>query len=154
MTSHPPSFDLAAAHRWFAASYFNQTWDLIDRPTRSPEEDELMISTCHASLCHWRQRDDCQRVNLSVGYWQAARVYTLAQRPDDARRYAELCLAHSTGEGAFYEGYAHEALARAARLSGDDAACRVHLGAARQLAAQIEDADSRGVLEADLHSIG
>ncbi len=151
--SNTPPFDVTAAHRWFAASFFNQTWDLIDQPTRTPEEDELMIATCQASLCHWRQREDCQRVNLSVGYWQAARVYALARRPDDARRYAELCLAHSTGEGAFFEGYAHEALARAALLSGDDASCRAHVEAARQLAAQIEDVDSRGALEADLNSI-
>ena len=56
---NPPDFDIAAAHRHFSASCFNGVWELIDKPHRSPDEDRLMVSMCHASLYHWRQRPDC-----------------------------------------------------------------------------------------------
>ncbi|MFO0872013.1 MAG: hypothetical protein U0935_24055 [Pirellulales bacterium] len=153
MSHREPPCDLPTAHRWFSASFFNAAWDWMERSPRSPEDDERMISLCHASLCHWRERDDCRRVNLSVGYWQAARVYTLAGRTSEARHYAELCLNHSLEEGPFYLGYAHEALARAAQLAGNDDLCRQHVAEARRLATQIEDSDARAALEADLTSL-
>lgn len=53
---NPPDFDIAAAHRHFSASCFNGVWELIDKPHRSSDEDRLMVSMCHASLYHWRQR--------------------------------------------------------------------------------------------------
>lgn len=37
--SNEASFDAAAAHRYFAAECFNQAWDLISKPDRTPDED-------------------------------------------------------------------------------------------------------------------
>ena len=43
--------------RWrvpaLAASLFNRTWTLLDKPDRSEEESELMVHTAHASRLHW-----------------------------------------------------------------------------------------------------
>lgn len=148
MTS--PRFDLAAAHRHFSVECFNRVWELIDKPGRSPDEERLMVSMCHASLYHWRQRADCTARNLSVGYWQLSRVYALLNEADNARQYARLCLAQSQNEPPFYLGYAHEALARAEALAGNGEEARQHLSAARDLAAQVTNTDERSLLEADL----
>lgn len=151
--STAPSFDPLAAHRWFSAAFFNQTWDLIDQAERSASDNQRMVELCLASIAHWRLREDCKPVNLSIGFWLAARVHTLVGRADEALRYAWLSLEQGREQGAFFEGYAHEAIARAARLAGDDALKREHLERAQTFLASIDDEQSRDALVADLDSL-
>ena len=87
-----PDFDLATAHEHFSVACFNQVWGLIDKPNRTPAEDQEMVELCLASLWHWSQRDDCTPTNLSIGYWQASRVYALLGQAENAMQYARLCL--------------------------------------------------------------
>ena len=51
-----PDFDSAKAHQFFSAHCFNSAWELIDKPERTPEENEQMIQRTMASLWHWTQR--------------------------------------------------------------------------------------------------
>lgn len=153
MTMPAPDLDLAAAHRHFSVSCFNGVWELIDKPNRSPDEDRLMVSMCHASLYHWQQRPDCTPRSLSIGYWQLSRVYALLEQADNARHYGQHSLTHSRNEDLFYLGYAHEALARAEALAGNRAEAETHLATARDLASQVTDAAERELLEADLTTV-
>lgn len=150
-----PKLDLIAAHRHFSVECFNAAWDLIDTPGRTPEQDDRMLLTSLASLWHWTQRPDCIAANLSVGYWQVSRIYALLEQSENARRYAERCLAVSQGEGIplFCLAYAYEALARAAAVAGDQAQMEAHLHEAHQINARITDADTRQQLIADLDTI-
>jgi hypothetical protein len=150
-----PDFDLQAAHRFFAAECFNRAWDLIDKPDRTPDEDEQMIRLSLASTWHWTQRDDCAPANLSVGYWQTSRIYALLGQTANARRYAQLCLAVSQGEGMlpFYLGYAYEALARAESVAANGPQRDAYLAAAREVAGRMPDPDARQALLADLATI-
>ena len=140
-------------HRHFSSHFFNAVWDLLEKPERTPEEAEKMISLSHASLAHWRERTDCRPRNLSVGYWQLSRVYAVAGQPENAWRYGRLCLDISGGEPPFYNGYAQEALARAALLMGDQPAFETHLADARRLAAAVTDEGERALLENDLRQL-
>ena len=151
--SKQPDFDTGKAHRYFAVTCFNMAWDLIDKRDRTAEENEEMIRLTHASIWHWTQREDCKSTNLSIGYWQASRVYALVGRVEDARRYGKLCLKHSRQEEPFYLGYAYEALARAERLAGNEDLTSSHLANAFRLAHQVEEADERKALLDDLNSI-
>jgi hypothetical protein len=151
--SSTPSFDAAAAHRFFSAHCFNQGWNLIDKPDRTSDDDEQLLLLAHASLWHWTQREDCSPRNLSIGYWQLARIYALLGRSADARQAGERCLRHAEKELPFFIAYGHEALARAAAVSGDAAGRDRHLKEAERLAALVEDAEERTALEADLRSI-
>jgi hypothetical protein len=148
------TFDVAAAHRHFAAECFNRAWSLIDRPSRTPAEDEGMVSAALASLWHWTERSDCTDQNLSVGHWQASRVYALVGQGESARRHAERALHFAAGCSPFYVGYAHEALTRAAVVLGDRAAAGEHLAQAQACAAAVTDAEERKMLESDLKSLG
>ena len=148
-----PDFDLAAAHRYFAAECFNRAWDLIDKPDRTPEEDQAMIHLNQASLYHWSQREDCTDKNLSVGYWQASRIYVLLGQADNARRCAELSLRYSQNEGPFYLGYANEALARASSLAGEPEKAAKFLQEAHRYLAQVTDPEDRELLANDLKTI-
>ncbi|MBL9083979.1 MAG: hypothetical protein JNK76_19330 [Planctomycetales bacterium] len=148
-----PSFDLAATHRYFAASCFNGVWELLDRSHRSADDDLRMLAAAQASLWHWLNRADCTPRNLSVGYWLLARVYAVLGNADEARRYGLLSLEAARNEPPFYSGYAHEALARAAHVAGVEYLAADHVKEARRYAAEVAEADERAMLEKDLDEL-
>jgi hypothetical protein len=148
-----PTFDLAAAHKYFAAECFNKAWDLIEKTERTPEEDRLMVALNQASLFHWLNRADCTSENLSVGFWQASRIQALLGSADDARRQAETSLSYSQSLEPFYVGYAYEALARAEFMAGNSAKGDEHLQSAQRHAANVESADRKTMLLKDLDSL-
>lgn len=149
------SQDASTHHRHFAVRCFNAVWELLDLERRDEAQIEEMIHLAHASLWHWRQSPDCTPRNESVGLWQLARVYAVAGRAEEARRYALLCL----GVGAeadlppFYVGFAYEAAARAEMALGDRGAAGEHLALAASCAAAVDAADDRSLLEADLEEL-
>jgi len=149
------SFDLKAAHRYFAAECFNRAWTLIDKPDRTPAEDEEMIRLSLASHWHWTQREDYGPEKASIGYWQTARVYTLAGRFDEARRYAQMCLEISRDPEVepVFLGYAYEALARAEATVGNRAKAEEYLQAARRIAEGVTEDEEKQQLLNDLNSI-
>lgn len=148
-------FDVQAAHKYFSVQCFNQAWNLIEKPDRTPEEDEQMIRLNQASHWHWTQREDCTKTNLSVGYWQASRIYAILGQADNARRYGQLCLDHSRGDDVppFYLGYAYEALARAESAAGNRAKMEKYLAQARKAADAVSDPDSKKFLVDDLDTV-
>jgi hypothetical protein len=151
-----PDFDLASAHKYFSAECFNRTWDFIEKTDRTTDDDQAMLLLSMASLWHWTQRQDCTSGNLSVGYWQISRVYSLLHQPEPARQYAQLCLKSSQGEGTlpFHLGYAYEALARAEQISSNPVKLNEYLDLARKACESIKDTDTRKQLLADLETIG
>jgi hypothetical protein len=152
MTETPP-FDLEAAHRYFAPHCFNRTWDLINQPARSADEDELMLQLAMASLWHWGQRPDVTPLNISIGAWQVSRVHALAGRGQEAMRYGQMSLSAAAAEPPFYRGYAHEAMARACMVLGDSQGTGEHLAAAHRLLGEVTDPEEREMLEKDLKTI-
>jgi hypothetical protein len=153
--SESAELDLPAVHRHFSAECFNRAWDLIDQPDRSAEEDEQMLLLSLASLWHWTQRQDCQPVNKSIGYWQVSRVYALLGQADNARRFGQLCLQASqvVGIPPFYLGFAYEALARAEAVAGNRQQMANYLEKAQRAAEQVADAEEKNMLLSDLQTI-
>ena len=122
--SDKPNFDIAAVHRFFSAMCFNKTWEFIDNPHRTSDEELAMLQTAMTSLWHWSQREDATPQNLSVGNWQVSRVYCLLGQAENARRYAEASLKLAEGCEPFYAAFAYEALARAEWSLGTRRRCR------------------------------
>lgn len=148
-------FDQAAAHKYFSANCFNQAWDLIDKEQRTAEEDEQMIRLSLASHYHWTKRPDYSSTSASIGYWQTARIYAILSQAENAMRYGQLCLDASQEEGVapFFQGYAYEALARAAAVAGDSQATADYLAQAEAAAGKVKEEDERKMLLDDLGTI-
>jgi hypothetical protein len=146
--------DVREAHAYFAKECFNLSWEMIEKEDRTPKETDAMIHLAHASLYHWSRRLDCTDQNLSIGYWQLSRVYTLAGKGDCALWTAETCLTYSKQHGVskVFLGYAHEALARAFVLIGDLEKSKDHLNKATEIAAGLQH-DEREQLLADLQDL-
>ena len=145
--------DEATAHRFFSSKCFNDTWGLLDKADRTPEDDRLMREMAHASLLHWLRRQDCEPKNLSIGLWLVSRVYATLGDGANAARYAEECIAISEGLGAFELGYGFEAAARAAQLLEDRGAFDAHLDRAKELLEEVGDAEEKKLLGADLEEL-
>ena len=152
--AEPAEFDIAAAHKYFAAYCFNSAWDLIDKSARTPDEELLMVALNQASIFHWLNRADCDSRRLSIGYWQASRIHALLGNAAEALRYATICLSYSDTLEPFYIGYAHEALARAAKMSGDHSLAQEHLARAHEQVALVTSEDDRKQLLKDLAELG
>lgn len=148
-----PEFDSASAHKYFAVRCFNDAWDLIDKSDRTPEDNEQMIQLNQASLWHWKQRADCTNRNLSVGYWQASRIYALTGQPDVARKYGQLSLDLAKDEPPFYRAYAYEALARAEMVAGNRDKMTQHLSEAQKITETVTDPQEKKFLLSDLDGI-
>lgn len=144
----------AEAHRRFSAECFNRAWDLIEKPERSADEDQLMVHLAHASLWHWMQRSDCTDQNLSTGYWQLARIFTLLKDPNTARQHAQSCLDYSRRPGVppLLLAYAFESLARVELLSGNENERLKYRDEALRLAKQVGEPEDRAQLLKDIGS--
>lgn len=155
MSNDKPDFDVAAGHRRFAADCFNRAWDLIDKPSRSPEEDIEMLAASFASLWHWKHREDCSPTKLSVSHWQLSRIYALLGELAAAERHGRLSLDYASRPDtpAFYRAYAHEALARCAALAQNWPEAERSLAEARREGEQIEKESSKAMLLQDLATI-
>lgn len=153
--SKKPDFDLQAAHKYFSAECFNRAWDLIKKVDRTPQEDEEMIRLSLTSTYHWTQRTDCTPTNLSVGYWQSARIHTILGNLENARFYGLMCLevCQSDDVPAWAKGFAYESLARAEMSASDWDMMAHYLSKARELADQEKDPENRKILLADLETI-
>jgi hypothetical protein len=148
--STSPSFDIAAAHKYFAAHCFNAAWDLIDKPERTAEDDRMMVVLSQASIYHWLNRPDCEPRRLSVGYWQASRIQALLGNAAEARNHAEVCLQYSIGQDPFLLGYAYEAMARAAKIAGNLSKAAEQLLLAKEQAALVSNKEDGELLQKDL----
>jgi hypothetical protein len=142
--------------RRLAVDLFNHTWTLLELPARTPEQDDELVDTAHASAYHWLQVGTA--ANRARSQWQLSRVYVLLGRPEPALHHANRCLAWCEANPGALEDwdlpYAHEALARAHALAGNADKARRHADRARELAARVAGDEDREHLDADLATLG
>lgn len=127
---------------------FNQTWELIDSPKRSPEGDLDMITLAHASLWFWKHHEGHTPTNLSIGYWQLSRVYALVGDGMMAARFGQACVdvSDDASVDTFYLAYGYEALARACTLLGQTEAASRHIERARHVLIRSKETETDALL--------
>jgi DNA-binding transcriptional MerR regulator len=143
-------------HRTLGVDLFNKTWNLMGKPTRTPEEDDEMIHCAHASAYHWQQVGT--RANRARSEWQCSRVHAILGQSELALHHARRCheIAAANEDGSMEDwdlAGAYEALARAHLTAGhrEEAAHWARLG--RETTAALADEDERKVFEADFATI-
>jgi DNA-binding transcriptional MerR regulator len=143
-------------HRTLGVDLFNKTWTLMEKPTRTPEEDDEMIHCAHASAYHWQQVGT--RANRARSEWQCSRVHVILGQTEQALYHARRCheIVDANEDGSMEDWdrpFAYEALARAHLAAGhrEEAAHWARLG--REATAKVADEDDRKVAEADFATI-
>jgi hypothetical protein len=140
-------------HRKQAVLLFNQTWRLLEKRHRRPDEDLTMVHMAHASRYHWGIVG--KPVNLAIGEWQVSHVYAVLRRPEPATYHAKrsLALCQKYRIGDFPRAFAYEALARAAAVAGRAKERDRYVGTARRLGERIADREDRELFVSDLATI-
>ncbi len=118
-----PSFDIAAADRWFAIETNNETWDWLYSDTTAGPADPI-VHGAHASFYHW------QRVGGTINAARAAslvaNVHSRLGNGDLALALARRCLELTDQAGDEAQdwdvAFAQDSLARALAAAGDPSA--------------------------------
>jgi hypothetical protein len=142
-------------HKYFSADCFNKTWDLIEKSDKTIKDLEEMINLCHASFWHWTKVPDVKPLNLSVGYWQLSRVYSIAIDGENALKYGNRCLNIGTENNLepFYAAYAYEAIARAYKVMNQIEQAEKYKIIASEFTEKVTDEDNKKLLKDDLNTI-
>lgn len=140
-------------HRKFAVDLFNETWEFIEKPERTVEEDDAMLYTAYASRYHWAQVGDA--VNFARGEWQISRVYAILKRPEGAIYHAGRCLdiCLENGIGDFDLAFAYEAMARGFAITGDTAKTSEYLSLASAAGEDIVKNDDKKYFFSEIDTI-
>lgn len=153
MTTATPATLDAAMHRQLAVELFNHVWTLLEIADRTPAQDDEMLHAAHASRYHWGVVGTPE--NWGRGEWQCSRVYATLGRAEPAlwhaRRYLALCEKHGIADWDL--AFAHEAIARALSVAGDDDGARAEVARARELATEIAEDEDRELVLSDLQTI-
>lgn len=148
------TYTLAQAHLHFAMDFHAKTWELLDKPNRTRDEDERMVDYAHASLAHWRVAGTAARHQR--GEWMLARVYTVLGNAPLAVYHANRCLeileTNSAEMKDFDYAFAYEAVARAYALSGERAVALRYLEMAQNAGNAIADEEDRKVFFDEFNS--
>src|ERR671913_2201803 len=150
-----PETGSAIDHRQLGVDLYNATWKLLEQGGRTPAEDDAMLDTTHASAYHWSRAEGAGPVNAARSHWQISRVNSVLGRSEAARYHAQRCLEIYTehGIGDWDLASAYEALARAHRVSGNDAEYRRNLELGREALTQIADDEDRVHIAEDLDEL-
>ncbi|MFZ0667194.1 MAG: hypothetical protein WAM97_15690 [Acidimicrobiales bacterium] len=140
-------------HRIFAASAFNEAWDLIEKTDRSSADDAALLASTFASRYHWEQVGSDE--NRVVGDWQIAHVASMLGYPAMALQFARAALDRAVEKG--FEGWrlasCHEGMARAHACFGNDAERDRHIKTALRLLDSVDDVEERRIIESQLQSV-
>jgi hypothetical protein len=141
-------------HRQFAIELNGRVWDLLAKKTRSAQENEEMIHTAHASCLHWLKAGTA--LHHQRGEWLIAHVYAELNLAEPALRHAQRCQelthAHADQMADFDLAYAHEGLARAYAIAGQQEQAEKHLKLAKQAGQAIAEKESKKFFLGDLCS--
>jgi hypothetical protein len=122
-----------------------ETWQLLEKPDRSPTETAAMIAAAQTSLELWEQVGTS--LNAERGHWLVARVAVDAELPElalaHARRTLALTADRPTGVKDFDFAFAEEVAARAFALAGNLTEAANHYAEAKRLGEGIKDVNDR-----------
>ena len=151
--SEQPIDGRAGWHRQVAVEAFNGAWELIELPSRTPEQDRTLLMLAFTSRYHWGIAGGDEEA--MVGDWQIAHAASLLDLGDVAVRFAsnalDICRANEWTDWRLAS--ALEGMARASAAVGDEHARDRYAAEARRVLATVEDKDDRELIASQLASI-
>jgi hypothetical protein len=146
-----PDRDGAATNRRLAADLYNRSWQLLELPNRTADQDDELIHVTHASCYHWGEVGGPPQ--RRTGENQCARVYAALGRAEPALHHAERCLeliraAHDVEDWELASAF--EVLARAHATAGAQDDAERYAALARDELARITDREDRDLIAGQL----
>lgn len=136
-------------HRAEAIDANNSIWELLDRPDRTPADNEELLRRAYAAAYHWTRARGTGPENEARALYMIGKAHLAVGHPELGLEYGDECLAQCNEFGLvdFDLAYAHELRARGLAALGRAAESDAAWAAAR--AVPIADEEDRKILEAD-----
>ena len=140
-------------HRTFAGAAFNRSWDLIDKPDRSPADEDELLTAVFASRYHWESIGNDE--NKAIGDWQIAHAASHLGLAPVALRFATSALerTQAAGRDDWLLASCYEGMARAHAVSGDTSERDRYIALAHLVLATLEDPEDRELIESQINTI-
>ena len=140
------TFTELEAQRYFAVKLNHRVWEMLEKPDRNRQDDELMVLAAYASYYHWLQVGTA--VHRQRAEWLIARVFTVLGNSQQALHHARRCLEltqnHAEMMADFDVAFAYEGMARANAAAGNrDEALKYAQLAEKAGQAIVEEEDRR-----------
>ncbi len=136
-----------------AKKLFNETWDLLDKTDRTPEDDITMLHKAHTSCYLWRSAEN--PVNNARGEWQVSHVYSILNMGVPALLHGKqslgLCLDNGIGDLDLVFGY--EAVARACSVLGNLDQAKENITKGLAACEAVTDENDRNYARGELENI-
>jgi hypothetical protein len=141
--------ELADWRREAAKTAFNRTWELIDQPVRSQQDEMAMLLAAFGSRYLWDEVGDDDQ--FLVGDWQFAHVASLLGDGRLAKRFAASALERAETNGWTNSRLVStlEGMARASAVSGDDDARDEFAARCHAVLETIEDVEDRELVASE-----
>ena len=149
MPDQPTPEEISRFERWFAVYCNNQTWDLLSKDGRTPEEDQEMLYIAFAAAYHWSKAGNA--LNWARADVTLATVLAVLGRGSEALFYARRCLDFFQNNQApdWDIAFAHATLSLAAAVAGESALHAEHYALALEAGNAIQDKEDREVFFAE-----
>lgn len=147
MPQEPSVEEQSRWHRRFAVECNNRAWQLADKPSCTPAENEEMLNAAHAAAFHWNRVGNPlndARARLLLGH-----VHARLGNAELARRFAGASHTYLSGiESPDWEiAFSQAVMAHAAAASQDRAGHLAHYIAARAAGDAIKDPEDRTIFD-------
>ncbi len=141
------------AQRKLSKQIFNQAWELIDNPERTPEQDRLMLITACAAWWHWDKVGTEQ--NRAISDWQVGHVASLLGYGDLALEFASSAMERTAAGDMpdWMRASALEGLARAHAAAGNQPERDDYLRMAREALDDISEQGEREMIAGQIDTV-
>jgi hypothetical protein len=145
------TYSINEAHKYFAQSTNGRVWELLQKPNRSPSEEDEMLHAAHACAYHWQFVGTA--VHQQRGEWLISHVHGVLGHGNEALRHAQRCFelteANRNLMQDFDIAYAFEGMARAQAMLGDHRMAREFLVLAQQAGDAIANEEDKSIFMGD-----
>jgi hypothetical protein len=144
---------LEEAHKHFAKSINGRVWELLQKTSRSQDEDDEMLHAAHACTYHWKFVGNA--VHRQRGEWLISHVHVVLGHANEALRHAERCFEITQSNKDLMQdfdiAYAFEGIARAQAMLGDEKMALQFYDLAQQAGTAIADDEDRSIFMGDFY---
>lgn len=147
-------FTLTEAHKEFAVNSNGRVWQLLDKKSRTQQENDELLYAVHASSYHWQTIGT--GIHQQRGEYLIAKVYLALGVAERALHHAQRCMVltdtHHDQMQDFDLAYAHECMARALAIGNRRQEALQHYQRARELGDQIKAAGDKEIFDQDFQA--
>jgi len=140
-------------HKKIAVATNNGIWPTLDKKDPSEKELEDALHMAHTSFYHWSKIG--QPINKARAEYMISRVYCALGWEVPAIFHAKQCLqiTETTGIGDFDLAFAHEVLARAYGVAGNNKECKKFYNLAKEAIKDVKDEQDKKICESELEKV-